>query len=67
MQGAEYQVAGFRRRHCHRDGFSVTQFTDENDVGVLAHCRTNAVGKARQVSSQLALYDLALPTGMYDV
>ena len=60
MQCAKYEVTGFGRHHCHRNGLSVAQLTDENDVRILTHRGTYTVGERRNVRAQLALNDLAL-------
>ena len=45
MQRAEYQVAGFRRRHGQANGFQVTHFPHQNAVRVFAQSRTQSGGK----------------------
>ena len=47
MQGRKYQVAGERRLHGDLGRFGVTNLTDHDDVGVLAHDRAQPVGEGQ--------------------
>ncbi len=53
-------MAGFSSRHGHLDGFSITQFADQDHVRVLAQRGANAIGKGRQMGAEFALDNLRL-------
>ncbi|MNN08727.1 hypothetical protein D3C81_1215890 [compost metagenome] len=60
VQGAEYQVAGFRRGQRQADGFQVAHFADQDDVRVFPQRRTQRLVEAEGVAVHLALVDQAL-------
>ncbi len=60
MQGAEYQVTGFRRGQCQADGFQVPKFAHQNDVRVFPQRRAKRFREAVSVPVHFALVDQAL-------
>ena len=57
VQGAEDQVAGFRRRDGGFHGFQIAQFAHQNHVRVLAQGAAQGLGKAGNINVNLALGD----------
>ena len=59
VQGAKHQVPGFRRGHGEADRLKIAHLAHQNNVGVLAQCRAQRVGKGKRVRPDLALVDKA--------
>ena len=60
MQGAKDDVAGFRGGEGELNGFKIAHFANQDNIGVLAQCRAQSVGKRVSVRAQLALVDQTL-------
>ncbi len=60
MQGAEYQVAGFRGGQGQADGFQVAHLAHQDDVRVFPQRRTQGLGEAQGIAVHFALVDQAL-------
>ena len=57
VQRGKHQVTGFRSGHANLAGFDVTHLADEDDVGVLAECCPQSLGKAASIEADFALVD----------
>ena len=64
VQGAQQQVAGFRRGDGGGNGLDITHFTQHDDVRRLAQGRAQGAGKGGSISGHFALADQALLVGM---
>ena len=65
MQSAQNQVARFCGRHRHGNRFSVPELADKDDVWILAHGGSYAVGEARQMRTKFSLNHLAFLARMH--
>ncbi len=65
MQRAKHQVTCFSRRECELDRFQVTQFADENGIGIFTQGRAERIVETVCVSVNLPLVDKALFTRVY--
>ena len=60
VQGAEDQMAGFRRAQGDLHRLLVAHFADENDLGRLAQRGAQAVGVGIEINAQFALVESRL-------
>ena len=59
MQGAEYQVAGFRRGEGQTNGFQVAHFAHQHHVRIFSQRRTQRLTEPQRVAMHFALIDQA--------
>ncbi len=56
VEGADDKVSGFCGGHGDLHGFTVSQFANDDDIGVLSHALTESKGKGFGVAADLALF-----------
>src|ERR1043165_7976439 len=59
MESGQDKMAGLGGLHGGVNAFAVTDFTDENDIGILAHGVADAVGEGIGIDAHFALLELA--------
>ncbi len=64
MQGAEHQVAGFRCGNGQFDGFQVTHFANQDQIGVFTQGCLECRREGARMTADLPLVDQALLAGM---
>ena len=57
VESTDDEVSGFGGGHGDLSGFSVAEFADDDDVGVLSHALAEAFGEGLGVAANLALFD----------
>ncbi len=67
MQGAEHQVAGFRRRERQANGFQVAHFAHQHDVRIFAQRGTQRLAESQRVAMDFALIDQATFAFMHEL
>ena len=66
VQGAEHEVAGFRRRQRQANGLQIAHLADQDHVRILAQGRAQCVVERKRMRTDFALIDQALLRFMHE-